>query len=552
MRKFLLLTFTVLSCTTLFGQDAHLSQYFNHGVLINPALAGSGIQNIRLTGNYRSQWSQLAPFKTQSVTFDKRVNRVGFCFLAQKNSAGKSGFTRLKLGGGISYRYDFGNDKNHELTVGLQVGMLQKSFNPDNLTFETQYQEDIGFDPNAPSYEVFANTKATRPYLNTGITYSYGANNPDLKVKPFAGLAISQFNKPKESFIETDNVNAIKLTATGGAGITVAEKVEVKPMAMYARQDVFSELNYGLVTSFAFDNTNTFHVGVFNRNKDAAIIYAGYQLNKLLIGTSYDVNTSQIKGATKGQGGFEISLVYTPQGKKAGKINKETKPVEKKNSKTPTKLTPPAEFVLAEPINKPVEATTPDLELMGERPEVTSSVLMPKTKEKLIPLDKLIAMENAAAENTTVVKENTDGLSSGVKENAKHKASQSAEENTTNVQIDDLRNLTRVNSVLFSKNTVMYDLNSRFDIVESTIDYMYKYPNSRLLLAGNAETIEIKTKPTLGNARAAAVRQYMISKGINGDRIQTTDNKNLMPVSNGSDEESRIMNRRVDIYLLTK
>ncbi|MBK7853825.1 MAG: type IX secretion system membrane protein PorP/SprF [Bacteroidetes bacterium] len=198
----------------------------------------------------------------------------------------------------------------------MTSGYVAKSFNPDKLTFDTQYQEDIGFDPNAPSYEVFANTKATRPVLNTGVTYSYGVNNADVRIKPFAGVAVSQFNKPKESFIETDNVNSIKLSINGGAGITVAEKVEVKPIVMYAKQDVFNELSYGAVTSFAFDNTNTFHVGLFNRNKDAAVIYAGYQLNKLLIGTSYDVNTSEIKGASKGQGGFEISLVYTPQGKK--------------------------------------------------------------------------------------------------------------------------------------------------------------------------------------------------------------------------------------------
>jgi flagellar motor protein MotB len=44
----------------------------------------------------------------------------------------------------------------------------------------------------------------------------------------------------------------------------------------------------------------------------------------------------------------------------------------------------------------------------------------------------------------------------------------------------------------------------------------------------------------------------MMSKGINGDRIETSDNKNLMPVSTEENEAARMMNRRVDIYLLTK
>lgn len=552
MRKLLLIIISALAFTLAsHGQDAHLSQYFNHGVWVNPANAGANIQNIRLTGNYRNQWSQISPFKTQSVTFDKRVNKVGFCFLVQKNSAGKTGFTRLKIGGGISYRYAFGDDDDHELSAGLQVGMLQKSFNPDKLTFDTQYQEDIGFDPNAPSYEVFANTKATRPVMNAGITYSYGVNNADIKIKPFAGFAVSQFNKPKESFIETDNANSAKFSVNGGAGITVAEKVEVKPMVIYAKQDVFNELNYGAVTSFAFDNTNTFHVGLFNRNKDAAVIYAGYQLNKLLIGTSYDVNTSEIKGASKGQGGFEISLVYTPQGKKAGKTIKKPKPVEKKNIKPPVKLTPPAFYTVAPALDGKLTEEKSNLQLAGERPEVFSAVQQTKAKEKLIPIDKLIAMENAATEKASAPV--TQKQPEVVKEQKpKTTAKVSAKEEITTTKKYDINKLTRVNSVLFSKNTVMYDLNSRFDVVEATIDYLYKYPNSNVLLSGNAETIEVSKKPTLGAMRAQAVREYMMSKGINGDRIETSDNKNLMPVSTEENEAARMMNRRVDIYLLTK
>lgn len=98
----------------------------------------------------------------------------------------------------------------------------------------------------------------------------------------------------------------------------------------------------------------------------------------------------------------------------------------------------------------------------------------------------------------------------------------------------------------------MYDLNSRFDVVEAAIDYMYKYPDSKVLLSGNAEGIEVSKKPTLGMLRAKAVREYMMSKGVNGERIETFDNKNLLPVSTESSEAARMMNRRVDIYLLTK
>ena len=47
------------------------------------------------------------------------------------------------------------------------------------------------------------------------------------------------------------------------------------------------------------------------RINDAAVADVGYQHKKnMLIGVSYDFNTSPLKVATNGQGGFELSISY--------------------------------------------------------------------------------------------------------------------------------------------------------------------------------------------------------------------------------------------------
>src|SRR6188768_1352132 len=91
---------TACSYLNVNGQDPHFSQYFNTPLYVNPANAGNGIEYMRATLIYRNQWASVAsPFVTEGFLIDKTVNRLGFGFLAVKNSAGKSSIKQLQLAG---------------------------------------------------------------------------------------------------------------------------------------------------------------------------------------------------------------------------------------------------------------------------------------------------------------------------------------------------------------------------------------------------------------------------------------------------------------------
>jgi hypothetical protein len=55
--RILLLAAIVVLPVISAAQDARFSQYYNAPLSLNPALAGNGIEYIRVAGLYRTQWA---------------------------------------------------------------------------------------------------------------------------------------------------------------------------------------------------------------------------------------------------------------------------------------------------------------------------------------------------------------------------------------------------------------------------------------------------------------------------------------------------------------
>src|SRR5689334_13609734 len=131
MKRFLLLlTLAVSLSASLKAQDPHFSQYFNNPLVLNPALAGNGIEYIRVTSIYRSQWAGMGtPFTTQGFAVDKHVNRIGIGAVITRNGAGSESIRTLNVAGNLTYNLPLG--AQHTLSGGVQFGMINKSFDPN-------------------------------------------------------------------------------------------------------------------------------------------------------------------------------------------------------------------------------------------------------------------------------------------------------------------------------------------------------------------------------------------------------------------------------------
>lgn len=82
------------------------------------------------------------------------------------------------------------------------------------------------------------------------------------------------------------------------------------------------------------------------------------------------------------------------------------------------------------------------------------------------------------------------------------------------------------------------------EILKRQAAWLNAYPNVRVLVAGNAD--ERGTREynlALGERRASAVKDYLVSLGVSASRIDTVSYGKERPVAGGSDEASWALNR---------
>ncbi|MFM7768428.1 MAG: PorP/SprF family type IX secretion system membrane protein, partial [Bacteroidota bacterium] len=290
------------------AQDIRYSQFFNNPLTFNPALTGSGIENLRATLSYRRQEAGPAtPFATKGFAIDKSIGRFGLGFTVNSNGAGDASIKTLQLAGSLSYGVPFGYKGSNRITAGLQLGAINKSLNPSKLTFDNQFNEDLGYDPNISSGETFENTSIIRPGLNMGLFWKRDGRKKD-NVKPFLGYGLMNVNRPDVSFFGEDVRIPIKHVIHAGADIRINDELIVKPNVYHFEQGPFNETGFGVLGAYRNHEHHEIQGGVFGKAGKAMVVYAGYQIDRFLVGMRYDVMTGQVREAGRGYGAFELSL----------------------------------------------------------------------------------------------------------------------------------------------------------------------------------------------------------------------------------------------------
>lgn len=295
------------------AQDFHLSQTGTAPLHTNPAQTGKTDGTFRAHGHYRSQWSSLTPnpFTTSLFSFDMPFDRFGAGIYLRSSRAGEGNFGVFNLLLSGSYDQKLNKKGTHRLAIGVQGGFLQKSVDPQQLTFETQYttQNGGGFDRSIPSGEGFRRNSFTVPDLNAGLLYYHSQESS--RFQPFIGGAVSHIVQPNETFFKASNQLPLRYRFHGGSRINVSDKFQLlaKGMAMYQTND--REHRIGLLAHYLLDNGAYLIFGPNWRSRDAVIVEAGMEYESYQVRISYDINTSSLRPSTNGRGGFEISLIYT-------------------------------------------------------------------------------------------------------------------------------------------------------------------------------------------------------------------------------------------------
>ncbi len=105
-------------------------------------------------------------------------------------------------------------------------------------------------------------------------------------------------------------------------------------------------------------------------------------------------------------------------------------------------------------------------------------------------------------------------------------------------------------SVLFKVSETSL-LPESYDELNAVVDLMKANPNLEIELGGHTDSRgDARLNLRLSQGRVEKVKDYLVSKGINGNRIQGKGYGGKKPIAFGDSEESRKLNRRVEFTII--
>ncbi len=321
----------IVGSLQLGAQDIHFSQFYLSPLNLNPAMTGVMNCNVRLVANYRNQWSSILKqnaFNTYSASYDQRIPVGRYDFFGVGASffgdvAGESNFSTLqgKLSASYSKRMGGYRKTSHYLVAGAEAGVNQRSVDFQALRWGNQFNGTSVPDQSISPNEFFENTNFIFADVSAGLMW-FSVFDEDNSF--YIGGAFHHLNRANVTFTENGAEPLYsKITGHVGGEFMVADRLGLVPGLIVMLQGPSFETNFGTSLKFLLSgnrrNYQAFQIGGWMRisnhfespaTADAFILSTKFDYQDFSIGFSYDLNVSELKGASNGNGAFEFSLVH--------------------------------------------------------------------------------------------------------------------------------------------------------------------------------------------------------------------------------------------------
>jgi type IX secretion system PorP/SprF family membrane protein len=329
-RYLLLLSLSVWCAAMLCAQDIHFTQYGMSPLTQSPAMAGIG-HDLRAILQYRNQWASVTtPFKTTAFSYDmqlkKKKGKSGFLAAGVNFFTDNAGDSKFKsTQGGLSLAYHVRTGENSTIGAGLFGGFGQRSIDPSSLQWNEQYQNG-SFNGQLPTGETITSSSFSFVDLGLGGVWHYnskaGANDvvSNQSTQATLGFGFFHVTQPTYTFLGADEKLYSKMVIHGNARFALGEgNTAILPSFQYTKQGPSTELMLGAMFRYVLTPTSkitginkgsALSLGGFLRTKDAIAIAALFEQGRLAFGLSYDLNTSDLRAASNGNGAFEIAVRF--------------------------------------------------------------------------------------------------------------------------------------------------------------------------------------------------------------------------------------------------
>lgn len=337
MRIFSAVLILLISCLSLHGQDPDFSQHYATPLSLNPALAGTFNGTYRVGGIYRDAWRIASPVPITTYVFNGeyrfKVNEqkknpdyagAGVKFFSDRTSLIEQNTNAISAL--FAYHKSLSQYNLHVLSFGVEIGLAQKNLNYENLFFEDQFNNVNGFE-GFTEEDLQANNFAYADF-SMGLNYTQEINN---KNRVHAGFTLAHLSTPNVSFwrrsesldpdlVKVNNIPllySLQLSSQNQLTyfVSIQPRLIVKVQGPHAQAFVGSTVRLDL----GKNNKSAIHLGGFARFSNASeslglshlVPFAGFEVNEMLLGLSYDINTRDFANQYQGMGILEVSITYT-------------------------------------------------------------------------------------------------------------------------------------------------------------------------------------------------------------------------------------------------
>lgn len=319
------------------GQDAHFSQFYASPLTLNPATAGMYTGTFRISTIYRDQWrsaldNPLRTFATSGeVKFDVNYSQktlpdivaVGISFFSDRVSTFDLNTNQILVT--AAYHKALDKKTKQYIGIGFQGGILQKTVNYEDITFQDQFNSIDGY--TLGTGEILPPNNNAFSDFNLGMYYTV---SPSKNFNFHLGAGYFHANKSNVSLYNTpdiidpnlfraDTLHA-KWSVHTGASFKTSARMSVQPRVNALIQGPHLEVNLGTAFRYKLSKTAGKYLlfgpylrSVKNYNNfgmESVIGMLGLEMNNFIIGFSYDQNLKSLVNDRKSLSSFELSLIY--------------------------------------------------------------------------------------------------------------------------------------------------------------------------------------------------------------------------------------------------
>jgi len=321
-KQLTLLGLVVLQSLHTYAQDPHFSQYFVSPLTVNPAMTGFMDGTARAMVNYRSQWANVNnAFTTATASVDGIIlqsklpqhDRLGIGLMAMSDKVANGLMTNTYVSLSTAYHKSLDKEGNYSVAIGLQGSYANRNIDGTKLVLNDEL-DDLGIF-SQPSGDAAKGQQMGRNYFDVsgGLLFRARFNERN---QFYLGASAYHLASPKVTFMDNlDLTVPMRLSLNGAYELKASDMLSLSLLGMYTKQEEASETIVGAIgtigkSQMEFDKPLILYVGMLYRAQDAFIPYLGVEYYDIRFGFTYDLNTSTLNAATRGQGGAEVSLVY--------------------------------------------------------------------------------------------------------------------------------------------------------------------------------------------------------------------------------------------------